>query len=421
MKKKICRLGLFCATFFSILLLLENIFFSRRGILTVWDDIQHGEEAIDVLIMGNSHAYTALDAKCMSEALDKNIYVLGSGSQNMEMTYETLKFVLKHKKPQCIVLEAYCTYVDSKELLQTERIGNMMRYFDGVDNYVNKAELVVNTYQWNRIPEGIFQMMRPTNMWTRWEFARNNMVEADTHGYNALETQAFSNVSVQERERECAKSYEEAVCRELTAYNYESLKKFLKLTEENGIEVWLVNAPNMLSEISSAMKYLEEICAEYSHVTYVDDMHFNMVEMGLEEVDFYDEGHLNRRGAEKFTKFFANLLAQREFGGVIPEWNNAFGYETESVMVTSNGEFCYQMKNYSENCLYRFELRKAGVLIDAQDYSEQNNYTTSIDIGTSEEYELYCAMIPTSQGELGNKSPERIKIPFLKLNDCVIE
>ena len=136
--KKVIRIGAFVCIFIICLMFLENIFFSKRGILTVWDNIQNGEEQIDVLFMGNSHVYTALDTKCMSEALNKNIYVLGSGSQNMEMTYETLKYILKHKKPEIIILEIYSPVIDSREELQTTRIGNMMRYFDGVDNYTKQ-------------------------------------------------------------------------------------------------------------------------------------------------------------------------------------------------------------------------------------------------------------------------------------------
>ena len=279
---------------------------------------------------------------------------------------------------------------------------------------------MAKTYRWNSIPEGIFQLMRPTNTWTRWNFSYTKADSDDTHGYNALETYSACEITIEEMENISRELYEEGKAKELVDYNKESLEKFLSLTKENGIDVWFFNAPTAVKATNSSMKIFEEICAQYDHVKYCDNMALEMIEMGLTEEDFYDEGHLNRRGAEKFTQYYSEILGERIWG-ITPEWDKAFGYKTESVTELENGQYCYEMINYSNDCLYMFELRKDGSLVDRQDYSEDNTYICSEDIRFSEEYELYCAMIPASDKELENGSPSRIKIPFLKLNASVID
>lgn len=419
-KRNIIRALSFVLVFVLGLCLLDKVFYSTKGVSDVWSVIQEGDEEIDILVMGNSRAYTAIDTVALSQAYGKNVYTLGSGAQFMEMTYENLKVVLKYKKPKYIILEAYSPITNNKADMQSFKIGNMMQNFDGIQNYLYKANAIRKTFKWNTLPEGMFQLFRPTETWTRWNIIENKEWSEDAHGYLERKKYQTSDVSIEELQKANQEAYK-YIRYDVPEWNKVALEKFLALAEKEGIEVFVYNAPTKLSDFSAYMKDIEQICEKYENVKSVEDMHFHMVEMGLEETDFYDGGHLNRRGAEKFTEYYGEQISKYVFGGnITPNWDNVFGYKSESV-TEQDGQFVYQMDNWSEDCLYQFALYQNGKRVDLQNYSENNTYISPIDVRVTEGYKLYCRMIPKSDQELGAASENKINTIFMDLAPDTIE
>lgn len=144
-----------------------------------------------------------------------------------------------------------------------------------------------------------------------------------------------------------------------------------------------------------------------------------MEQMGLALEDFYDDGHLNRRGAEKFTHYFAGEVSA--ILGIENNWSEYWGYKGETVEELGDGSFAYRMENYSDETLYRYELREEGKIIEVQEYSENNTFITDIDVRITSSYTLYCSMIPAACVEEGDSCPERIRQSFMKQNSSFID
>lgn len=93
----------------------------------------------------------------------------------------------------------------------------------------------------------------------------------------------------------------------------EYLRKIIRYCKERGIHLTLFISPIYESQLLSTEDYdvyldsVRTIAAEYSLPLY----DFNLVRDGileLETEDFYDIGHLNSRGAEKFTRLLLRVL-----------------------------------------------------------------------------------------------------------------
>lgn len=406
----------FLAVFAIIFIILELNFFSKSGVSSVWGAIQNPNENMDVLVMGNSHAYTGLDTNALSQALGKNIQILGSGSQNMPVTYENLKVLLNYETPEYIILECFSAINNTKEYLQGDSRGLLIQNCDGIENYCYKADAVMNTFSWNTIPEGMFQLCRPVNMWTRWKLVDGYRTD-EVCGYRKREKYIDDAVDLKQIQNKCKESSLKKMS--LSEYNEKALKQFLELTNKKGIKVWIYKAPTLKPELSGYVEEIRAISSEYDNVDYVDDMQLVMTDIGLDVSDFYDTGHMNRSGAEKFTQYYGRIIQERlKISG---NWDGVFAYESENVEKMADGKYRYSMKNYSNECLYRFRLNVNDEIVDETDYSENNTYFSEYDVRENEEVKLYCSMIPKTDAEAGDRSEARIWLPFMQKSECVIE
>lgn len=408
----------FVIVFCILFLCCEKLFFNKNDVNSVWGKLDNTD--IDILIMGNSHAYTSLNAKALSDAIGLEVDLLGSSSQYMEQTLENLKVVLQYQTPKYIVLETNCSYGDRKESMRGEFMGMMLQNSDGIKNYWYKLQSVVRTYKLTDVFTGMFQLVRPVDMWTRWSrFPDKDNYIADANGFRGTTTTAVVERSMQDVQDEYMQIYEAGKRTPLTDYNERALREFLQLAQDNGIEVWMYKGPTTRAEYARHALEIEDVCRNYSNVTYIDDMHAVIAEIGLGQSDWYDTGHVNRAGAGKVTRYYGELIAERL--GVDLDWNASYEYCGEKIKQTEAGTYQYTMENYSEECLYQFKLYVDGKLQEVQDYSTNNVYECAYDARTSESCTVYCSMIPTGDAELGDGSESRIYTAFMKQNDCVIE
>lgn len=59
------------SSIYMCIFLLERCFFNKCDILYSWYRVQDVEEDIDVLILGNSHAFTSTNAAVLEEAMNE--------------------------------------------------------------------------------------------------------------------------------------------------------------------------------------------------------------------------------------------------------------------------------------------------------------------------------------------------------------
>lgn len=75
-----------------------------------WSSLQSLAEQgtnVDLLVLGNSHAYTGINPKHLSAELGMTAMVMANNSMSWTDSYWTLKAALAHCKPQVVVVETY--------------------------------------------------------------------------------------------------------------------------------------------------------------------------------------------------------------------------------------------------------------------------------------------------------------------------
>ena len=63
---------------------------------------------MDILLMGNSHLYSGINPKNLSNTLGCNAFILASPGTNIADSYYGLKEALKRTDAKLVVIETYC-------------------------------------------------------------------------------------------------------------------------------------------------------------------------------------------------------------------------------------------------------------------------------------------------------------------------
>lgn len=125
----------------------------------------------------------------------------------MTETLVHFKQVLKYKRPKYVFLEVNSPISDARDTLKGKSMGTLLMDFDGIRNYGDKLAAISGTLDWTNIPEGMFQILRPTNIWSRWNFKENKIIKDDElRGYVGKDTFATGMGSIRKIEEECKAS-----------------------------------------------------------------------------------------------------------------------------------------------------------------------------------------------------------------------
>ena len=415
-QKGILRSILFIFLLVFLVIILD--FFTGKNVYdsSVWNKIQSKDTKINILIMGNSHAYTSIDAGVLSAASGKEIDILGSGSQEMVDTLEAFRILLKFQKPDFIILDVYSACLSNRAELQAEKRGILYNNLDGVNNYLYKLAGVLRTFRPQNILDGTFQLFRPTSMWARWNKSDSHLY--DEYGFARRSSMVHGENIVKTCQINAANIYKSNEISKLADYNEKAFLEFLKLAQDNKIPVILISTPTLEPQISRKVNRIFQLSEPYECVIYRNDFEMDLDKMNILLEDFYDESHLNQRGAEKFTQFIGSEILENVCGLSL-NFDSAFSYKTESVK-RINECFIYCVENYSDNCLYQFRVLVNGEMVEKQDYSQSNCFITTYNIA-DENTRIICYMIPAQDALQGDKSSSRIKTELMKTNDCYIK
>ena len=395
--KHLCIGLCFILCFLIVFVLLDGLLFDETWETTVWKKVQC-EDGPEILFMGNSHAYVSFIPSVLDSALGMDTEVLASPAQNMYMTLENLKTILRYYSPRLIILEANAIYADNRDEMQGEKKGNTLQNIDGVRSYIDKIRISAKTLKFEDIPLGVTQLCRKGLMYSRWErlgesVAANPFERQDIEGYKILSTHFGGEADICDIENFYTETegglFTESRIPETK--NEKALHEFLQLAEKNSIEVWIVKAPTLRKDknMIATMMRIEEIADEYSAVTCIMDLHESMTSMELTPMDFYDRGHLNRCGAVKCTTYFGEILGERL--GVTPDYSKAFFYKGENIKLEDDGLYSYTMETFGDT-RYCFEQKTDGKYVCISDWSNKN--TVKVELLPENADQLRVTMLP---------------------------
>jgi len=270
----------------------------------------------DVIFFGSSNTYCSFNPLILWEEAGIKSYVFATQNQPLWATYYYMKDAFKRQKPKVAVLDA---------LMLTKH----KEYYDDGVNYsfaddmpfsLDKIQLVNASVPLEDRFDLLFNFTKYHSRWnelTEKDYTFRRDQEQDyLKGYVLLEESfptAFQNDV----------SGVTAVA-ELYEKNVEYFHKIVQLCRDEDVQLMLVKTPNNKTTAQEAhYKVIQELAAE-SGLAFIDYNEY-YPQIGLDlSADFYDKSHLNYRGAEKFTRFFAqnlNLTASNDANGTESAWN----------------------------------------------------------------------------------------------------
>lgn len=256
----------------------------------------------DVIFIGDCEVYANYSPMEMYRSHGITAYIRGTSQQLIWQSYYVLKETLKYETPRAVVFNV-----------------NSMRHSEPVKEAFNR--LTIDQMRWSAEKVGIIQasmteeetfssyvfpILRYHSRFdelTKEDFEYLFKVKDNTwNGY--LVNKNVKPVGALPAKRPLADYQFADIC-------YDYLDKITALCKEKGVELILVKAPSLYpywyEEYDAQMaEYAENNGLAYYNFTECTE------EIGLDfQVDTYDAGlHLNHTGAEKLSRYFAQILAE---------------------------------------------------------------------------------------------------------------
>ncbi len=274
------------------------------------------ENEFDVIFFGSSNTYCSFNPLVLWAERGIKSYVFATQNQPMWATYYYMRDAFKRQKPKVAVLDV---------LMLTKHT----EYYDDGVNYsfaddmpfsLDKLRLVQAAAPWGSRFDLLFNFTKYHSRWNELEekdYTFRRWEERDPlKGYVLLE-ETFSGAIQHDVSGVTA---EAALYEKNVAY----FEKIVELCKEEGVELMLVKTPNNKTTAQEAhYRVIRQLAAEKG--LELIDYNQYYPEIGLDlATDFYDKSHLNYRGAEKFTRFFAQNLTLAPSGdenGTNAQWD----------------------------------------------------------------------------------------------------
>lgn len=298
-------------------------------------------ENIDRLYLGSSHVFCDINPSILDEINGKNNFNMASGTQQLITSYYLLKEADRRHELERVYVDVYygCCVAGLGNMHDYHMIPYSWIVLDQMKPSLNKLSYMLDLsepryyyltlFPYMRYKEQIFDKehivrvvtAKQSEIWKKYEYRHPMMVEGIEHvmqngekGFmlydGTVETGGFydtvSEAPVEENP--------------MTPEALDYLVKIVQYCEENGIPLTLLSCPVadfQLMEAGGYDNYVSQITglADKYGVAYYD---FNLCKSEYLDLSdkncWFDKGHLNTAGAEKYTRFLGEFLLAKEAG-----------------------------------------------------------------------------------------------------------
>lgn len=281
------------------------------------------QKQVDLVFLGSSHSYCTFDPEYFDQYTQYYSYQLGTPLQHPDTSYYMLKEVLNYQKPKIVVFEIYWDMLDDAfELKQADM------FLTAIHNDALRQEYIENVFALNEKIKYYFKPIR----FQQDAFAFYNKklldvvkrynLESNIPTQNYIEYYRdrgflYTEKVIVEDEFDKTNQFKQLDGAKWTMNNAQ--KKYIiqlkKLCDENDIDLYFVTAPvaNVSMGYIKNFDRIHNTISDFSKnlgVNYIDYNKINQEEKLLENNDFYDDAHLNNKGAVIVQKHFINWLKQ---------------------------------------------------------------------------------------------------------------
>lgn len=274
------------------------------GEIEVWNDIYSNNTNCDIAIYGSSRAWVQIDPEILGDSLNTIVYNFGMDGHNFWLQYLRHLEYQKHNKQPKIILQSMdiFTLQKRKDLLEQDQFLPYMLWNNNIRDYT-KSFIGYTSIDY------FVPLVRYIGKTSVLKTSIKNIVKHDSrvpyrqNGFRGIDKKWNDDF-------EKAKSQKESYEIVLDQNSINLFELFIRECISSGIELVLIYTP----EYIDGQKYVvnrEDIINIYTSfskkykLTFLDYSNDNMC---LDKNLFYNASHLNKRGAELFSKKLAENL-----------------------------------------------------------------------------------------------------------------
>ena len=257
----------------------------------------------EVLIFGDSCAYANFSPMVLYETAGIKAYVRGNAAQFIWQSYYLLKEALKYETPKVVVLSVDALVRTKDTDPKTEGYNRLC--IDRMRWSQEKIDIIKASM---KDDEHFIDYVFPI---IRYHTRISQLTSEDLTYFWGDKYHTYNGFLVN---KEIKPLGELPVKRKLGNYDFPAenaqyLEDIANLCEEHGVQLMLIKVPNMYPHWYDEYDAQLEAFAEKHGIVY-ENLRNYYDEIGLDfQVDTYDAGiHLNFTGAEKNSRFFAEIL-----------------------------------------------------------------------------------------------------------------
>ena len=284
---------------------------ARKSLDRPWDmtnkvgGFYNEEDRFEVMYFGPSHAYAAFSPLAIWEETGVKSYVLATQQQPMWATYTYVKEALKTQSPALVVVEFRMAFSDQEYFAEKDTIPVSYAYMDDLALSWDKVKLAGQSAPDRESRFGLlFNFMMYHSRWKemhRSDFTFRRSQVRDPY-------KGFVMLAPQETPQPRPPIETVGGTTPLLEKNQYWLEEIIKLCQEKGVELWLIKTPCNLELEEKPMLNTVKATAERYNVPF-HDFNEDYYSMGLTQDMFYDAHHLDALGADRFSRYFAGVLA----------------------------------------------------------------------------------------------------------------
>ena len=286
--------------------------------------------SLDILILGNSHAYSTYDPKIIDAICYTNSFVIASNSQKIEQTYFNLKEALSNQNPKLVVIQLSILTGDSwKNQEADERVYSNL---DGMQWNFNKIEAIINQRPSKDYINALFPLLRSHQNWKNTELVHENLIrieeneKEDYSGFSPRESEMGEHIKAKYllAEKEDFKNFQ------INSSDIIYLKKIQQLSKQENFKIIYVMSPKFSNIINNTYKYkyqkINQLISSFG-AEYLDFNQLNS-EIGLTdrnfENGFISYQHTSHFGANQISIYLSNYLKEHHDAILESDLHNDF-------------------------------------------------------------------------------------------------
>lgn len=283
------------------------------------------QENIDVLCLGSSHVFCALDPEILDGKDGKNHFNLATSGQSVVASYYLLREAEKHNKIEKVYLELYYSCSTGTQGIYRERDSAAMSWKS--TDYLRfsplKLDAIAHMNPKQYFVPACFPYVRYRAYLTDKNWVRERILYKRTEDYKNYR---YGDGMITYRDKgyyETTKELSELFCIQdrapgemyLTEDAERYLRKIVEYCQKKGIELVLYTSP-MYELQPMATENYDGYAADIAAFAAQHDVPYYDFNLAREEAlpigspeYFMDTGHMNTKGAELFTDFFYRTVS----------------------------------------------------------------------------------------------------------------